>query len=563
MLRITCRDKPWLKFYDRRIPEHIEYEPACLPEFLDRSAAGFPDRPALIFEGYRITFRELKDMVDQCAACLSRFGITRGDSVAILLPNVVPLVVSYFAVLKTGAVAVVNNPLYSDPELERQFNDSGSRLLITLDILANRMIALRPRTSIRTIIHCSLGDYLPRAKKILFRLVGGRMNLAASVRRDQDVYSWKTCMERGTGEETAVSPVLQGEDIAMYQYTGGTSGVSKAVMLTHRNLSTQVQALRMWFQDVAGRETVILGALPFFHIFGLTAVMNLAVYLGWTTVLLPRPQPKAILAAVRKYRPLFAPLVPAMFIGILKEPALRRTDMSCLVGCFSGGAPLPVEVMHDFEKTTGVAIMEGFGMTETSPVTHVNPVTGRSRKVGSVGIPISDTECRIVDLDTGTDDVPAGGRGELLVRGPQVMKGYKDASGQEEQLLKEGWLHTGDIATMDEDGFFYIVGRKKDVIISSGYNIYPRDIDDVFTQHPKVRETFTVGVPDERRGESVKVFVVPREGATVTEEELLAFCRDKLAKYKWPAHIEFRRELPRTRAGKIDRMALKDTARDA
>jgi long-chain acyl-CoA synthetase len=284
--------------------------------------------------------------------------------------------------------------------------------------------------------------------------------------------------------------------------------------------------------------------------------MNFAVYSGWSQVLLPRPQPEPLLEAIRKFRPTFAPLVPTMYIGMLNHPALKKTDMSCIKGAFSGSAPLPVEVIHAFEKMTGAIIVEGFGLTETTPVTHVNPFGG-VRKVGSIGIPVADTECRIVSLDDGVTDMPVGEPGELIIKGPQVMKGYKDMPEETANMLRDGWCYTGDIATMDQDGYFYIVDRKKDMIISGGFNVYPRDIDEVFYQHPKVQEACSIGIPDPKRGESIKVFVVLKEGETATQEELLEYSATKLAKYKLPTDIEFRKELPKTNVGKILRKELR------
>jgi long-chain acyl-CoA synthetase len=343
----------------------------------------------------------------------------------------------------------------------------------------------------------------------------------------------------------------------MYQYTGGTTGVSKGVMLTHANLSKQIQQGQAWFPKFARGEEIMLGALPYFHVFGLSLCMNFAVFMGWAQILIPRPQPEPLLEAIGKFRPTFAPLVPTMYIGMLNHPNLKKTDMSCIKGAFSGSAPLPVEVIHDFEKATGATIVEGFGMTETSPATHINPFAGGARKVGSVGLPISDTLCRIVDLEDEVTDVPVGERGELIVKGPQIMLGYKDRPEETAKTLRDGWIYTGDIATMDEDGYFYIVDRKKDMIISGGFNVYPRDIDEVFYLHPKVQEACSIGVPHPLRGESVKVFVVLKEGETATQEELIEYCKTRLATYKLPTEIEFRKELPKTNVGKILRKQLR------
>jgi long-chain acyl-CoA synthetase len=549
------QSKPWLKSYEKGVPEAIRYEEICMPDILDRTAKQFPEKTALIFQGFTLSFRQLKDMVDRFAACLTTFGVKQGDAVALLLPNVIPCVVAYFAILKIGAISVMNNPLYSDPELDHQFNDSGAKVLVTLDLLGNRMIDLRPKTKIKQIVYTSIGDYLPFPKNLLFPLVAKKKKLAADVKAATDVFKWKDCIAKYAPNPPAVK--IGFEDVAMYQYTGGTTGVSKGVMLTHANLSKQVQQLKAWFPAFNNGTEIMLGALPYFHVFGLSVSMNFSIHMGFAQVLVPRPQPEPLLESIRNFRPTFAPLVPTMYIGMLNHPDLKKTDMSCIKGAFSGSAPLPVEVIHDFEKATGAVIVEGFGMTETTPVTHVNPFHGGARKVGSIGVPISDTLCRIVDLEDGVKDMPIGERGELIVKGPQIMKGYRGMPEETANTLRDGWCYTGDIATMDEDGYFYIVDRKKDMIISGGYNVYPRDIDEVYYEHPKVQEACSIGVPDPKRGENVKLFVVLKEGETATQEEMIEFGKTKLAAYKLPAEVEFRKELPKTNVGKILRKQLK------
>jgi len=548
-------EKPWLKSYEKGVPEFLKYEEICMPDILDRTAKQFPDKTALIFQGFTQNFKELKDMVDRFATCLADFGVKKGDAVAILLPNVIPCVAAYFAILKVGGVAVMNNPLYSDPELEHQFNDSGSKVLVTLDLLGNRMIDLRPKTKIKQIVYTSIGDYLPFPKSLLFPLVGKKKKLAADVKPAPDVFKWKDCIAKYGSKPPAVKVGFT--DVAMYQYTGGTTGVSKGVMLTHANLSKQCQQLKAWFPTFEKGSEIMLGALPYFHVFGVETTMNYSIFMGFAQILVPKPQPEPLLEAIQKFRPTFTPLVPTMYIGMLNHPNLKKTDMSCIKGAFSGSAPLPVEVIHDFEKLTGAVIVEGFGMTETTPVTHINPFADGARKVGSVGVPISDTECRIVDLEDGVTDMPVGERGELIVKGPQIMLGYKGKPEETAQTLRDGWIYTGDIATMDEDGYFFIVDRKKDMVISGGFNVYPRDIDEVFYLHPKVQEACSIGIPHPVRGESVKVFVVLKEGETATQEELIEYCKTRLASYKLPTEIEFRKELPKTNVGKILRKQLR------
>ena len=550
---ITYESKPWLKSYEKGVPESIKYEELTMPDYLEKSAKDFPDDAAMVFIGYKLTYRQFKEQVDRFATCLTDFGIKKGDAVAILLPNSIPCVVAYYSILKIGAIAVMNNPLYSDPELEHQFNDSGSQVLITLDALCNRMIALRSKTKIKQIVYMGIGDFLNPIK----RFIGKKMKkfVFADVPPTPDVYRWIDCLSKYQPNPPKVK--LTFDDIAMYQYTGGTTGVSKGVILTHGNLSKQVQQLAAWFPTFKkGGKQSMLGALPYFHVFGLSCAMNLAVYDGWNQILIPRPQPEPLLEAIREYKPTFVPLVPTMYIGMLNHSDLKKTDMSCIKGAFSGSAPLPVEVIHEFQKLTGAFISEGFGMTETCPVTHTNPFNGK-QKVGSVGLPISDTLSRIVDLDDGVTDMPIGKPGELIVKGPQVMRGYKGKPEETANVLKDGWMYTGDIATMDEEGYFYIVDRKKDMIISGGYNVYPRDIDEVYYENPKVQEACSIGVPDAKRGENVKLFVVLKEGQTATAQEMIEYGKAHLAAYKLPTEVEFRKDLPKTTVGKILRKELR------
>ncbi len=548
-------DKPWLSHYQKGVPESKIYDEICLPEVLKNRAESHPDRMALVFEGFRLSYGRLNEMVDRMAACLWNLGIRKGDRVALLLPNCIPCIAGYYAILKIGGIAVMNNPLYSDRELLYQFNDSGAKLLITLDLLANRMIDLRPKTAIQDIIYTSLGDYLPFPKNHLFKLVAKRRKLAADVKPASRVHRWKDLLKNSPvpGPRVKVRP----DDIAMYQYTGGTTGISKGVLLSHRNLSVQVQQISAWCPELHCDDGVMLGALPFFHVFGLSTTMNFAIYMGWGNILLPRPTPETLLKAIRKFRPSFAPLVPTMFIGILEHPDIEKTDLTSLRGCFSGSAPLPVEVIRKFEQKTGAVIVEGYGLTEASPVTHVNPFTEGKRKVGSIGVPISDTLCRIVDLEDGKTEVPVGKPGELLIQGPQVMQGYWNMPGETENVMEDGWLRTGDVAVMDADGYFYIVDRKKDMIISSGYNVYPREIEEVLHEHPKVQEVCAVGIPHSYRGEAVKAYVILKESQTATCEELIEFCKPRLARYKLPEEIEFRSTLPKSIVGKVLRKDLK------
>ncbi|MCU0848717.1 MAG: long-chain fatty acid--CoA ligase [Spirochaetes bacterium] len=550
-----CAGKPWLGSYAAGVPEKLDYEKICLPGFLERAARQYPDSTALVFMGYTVSYKKLNEMADSFASALAGFGIKKGDSVAIILPNTIQCVAAYYGILKAGAIAVMNNPLYSDKELEHQLSDSESRALVTLDLLADRMIDLRAKTSVKQIVVASIGDYLPFPKSLLFPLVAKKKKLAADVKSAPMVYFWKELIKNSGPDIPAVN--ISFHDTAQYQYTGGTTGVSKGVVLTHGNLSRNVQQIASWFPDMKNAEETMLGALPYFHVFGLTVSMNLAVFKSWKNVLVPKPQTEQLIEVLKKDRPSFVPMVPTMYIGIINHPGFGKMDLSFINGCFSGSAPLPVEVIKTFESKSGTVICEGFGMTESSPVTHVNPFEKGKPRPGSIGIPVPDTECRIVDIEDRSTDVPAGKPGELIIRGPQVMEGYKDMPDETSDAIRGGWLHTGDVATMDDDGYFYIVDRLKDMIISGGYNVYPREIDEVVYTHPGVLEACAIGIPHPTRGEAIKLFAVLRDGVTCTEDEMIDFCRDKLATYKLPSEIEFRKELPKSAVGKILRKELR------
>ncbi|MBU0970978.1 MAG: long-chain fatty acid--CoA ligase [Proteobacteria bacterium] len=558
-MNLQYGDKPWLKAYDDGVPGNIEFETCLLHEFLEKHCQTIPDHTAFIFQGYTLSFKAFNDMANGFAAFLQDKGVKKGDTVAILLANVIPCPVAFYAIMKLGAIAVMNNPLYADRELIHQFNDSNSTHLITLDLLANRMIDLRSKTSIKTIVYTSIGDYLPFPKNILFPLVAKRKKLAATVKPAADVYKWKEIIKQyGTASPDPVPGGLNFDDVAMYQYTGGTTGVSKGAVLTHGNLSKQTQQISAWLPEFKdSTDEVVLGALPFFHVMGLTVSMNFSITKGWTNILVPKPQPEPLLEAMEKFKPTIAPLVPTMFIGILNHPGVEKADLSSIKACVSGSAPLPLEVIRGFEEKTGSIIIEAFGMTESSPATHVNPFGLGKRKVGSIGVPLPDTLCRIAHLDDPATDMPVGEAGELVIQGPQVMREYWNMPEETQNTLINGWLHTGDIAYMDEDGYFYIVDRKKDMIISGGYNVYPRDIDEVLFEHPKVVEACAIGVPHPTRGEQIKAFVVLAQGQTATSQEMIDYCTGKLATYKLPTQIEFIGELPKTNVGKVLRKDLR------
>jgi long-chain acyl-CoA synthetase len=544
--------KVWLKSYAEGVVEGVKYEKTTITEAFERTIKDFPEKPALFFMGKVISYKELGDMVHRFATALAAMGVKKGSRVATLLPNIPQMVIAYYGALTAGASMVLNNPLYTDNELEHQLNDSESEYLVTLDLLAPRMIALRPKTKVKEIIVCHINDYLPFPKKQLFPFV--KKAMFRKIEKTDGVHEIVDLINKTKPNPPKIK--FDFKDLAAFQYTGGTTGVSKGVMLTHENLSKNVQQICAWFPTFKKGEEIQTGALPFFHSFGMTAVMNFSVWNGWGMVLIPRPEPPALLEAIDTYKPTFLAAVPTMYVGMLRHPEFKKFDLSSIKGCFSGAAPLAQETIREFEAASGSQICEGYGLSETSPVASINPFGGKT-KVGSIGLPISDTEFKIVDLDTGKKDMPVGEPGEVLIKGPQVTHGYYKKDKETKETLKGGWLYTGDIGKMDEDGYFYIVDRKKDMIIAGGYNIYPRDIDEALFEHPKVAEACTIGIPHDYRGETVKAFVVLKEGQTATEEEMIEYCKEKLAKYKVPKIVEFRDALPMSAVGKVLRKELR------
>ena len=546
-------DKIWLKSYASSVPPEIDIEKINPSEALTRTAQRFPDNTALIFQGTKISFKKLDEMVSRFASALTDLGVKPGDTVATLLPNIAQMVVAVYGALRAGAVVALNNPLYTDRELQHQYNDSNSTLLVCLDLLVPRMAALRSKTKIRKIVSCHIRDYLPFPLKQLFPFVRKGMHLKTP--NLQDVYEFTDLLKKYSPTKNPVKS--KWDDTALLLYTGGTTGVSKGVELTHANLSSNVQQCRAWFYAFNDGAETVVGCLPFFHSFGLTTAMNMAVFYGYANVLIPKPEPKAILESIQKCKATYIPAVPTLYNGMINFPDLKKYDISSIRGCFSGGAPLPLETIRKFEELTGAQICEGYGLTETTPVATINPLGGK-RKPGSIGLPIPSTEAKLVTVDDYNQEITAFNEpGELCIKGPQVMKGYINRPDETELTLRDGWLLTGDIAVMDEEGYLSIVDRKKDMIISGGFNIYPRDVDEVLFAHPKIMEACAIGVPDTYSGERIKAYVVLKPGETATPIEIIDYCKDNLVKYKVPKYIEFVNELPKSAVGKILRKELK------
>ncbi len=550
--------KPWHHFYDDDVPVDLQLEDSTVVDLLSRAAKRYGNRPALLFLNARLTYAELQDQVDRLATALDTLGVEQGERIAIQVPNLPQTVIAYYAALKLGAVPVPTNPLFTAREIEHQWNDAGATVAVLADFIYDQKVrAIRDRIQIRHYIIASVPEYLRFPLNLLAPLKLKKQDppLIAKVARSSDVHYFRNLLK--SAPPTPPKVTLAMDAVATLLYTGGTTGVPKAAMLTHRNISANVQQLAAVLPSAKEGNEVILGALPFFHSYGMSVVMNFAIRFASAIVLMPNPRDiPQLIRNVEKFKITLAPMVPAHFQAICQFPGIERRDLSSMRICNSGSAPLSVEVFQRFEKLTGSKICEGFGLTESSPVTHSNPVT-KKRKIGSIGIPLPLTDSKIVDIETGTCELPPGEVGELAIAGPQVMEGYWNRSDETAQVLRDGWLYTGDLCRMDDEGFNFIEGRKKDMIICSGYNVYPDEVDRVLMSHDAVLEAATIGLPDEKRGETVKSFVVLKSGQQASTNTLVAHCRAALAPYKVPRAIEFRDALPKSSVLKILRRELK------
>jgi long-chain acyl-CoA synthetase len=541
--------RPWLEHYDYWVRPHMNYPRRPLYEILRTTAAQIPDRPATAFLGAHLTFAEIKKQTDAFATALARLGIAKGDRVGIMLPNCPQYIVAAFAILRLGATIVNVNPIYTPREVGVVAADSGMRALVTLDVLAPLAAAVRERTPIEHLVVTSLGEYSAAASGEAVR-VDGAMSMA-------DLIASVEAPDLPRVEIDAE------EDVAVLQYTGGTTGVPKGAMLTHRNIFANLVQTECWVHAVTHRgEDRYLLVIPFFHIYGFTVGMMQGIWRGVQQILLPKYDVETLLEAVRIYRPSFFPGVPTIYISLLNHPRAMEYGFGEIPILHSGSAPLPLEVIEQFEQRTGGTLNEGYGLSEASPVTHTTPVLAK-RKPGSIGLPLSDTRVKIVDLETGTSEVPIGEEGELCIAGPQVMKGYWNRLDETDIALRKDsdgttWLYTGDVARMDEDGFFYIVQRKKDMIIVSGFNVYPSEVEQVLYTHPAVMEVAVVGVPDAYRGEAVKACVVLKPGVAATTDDLIAHCKGELADFKVPRVVSIRESLPKSAVGKILHRLLRE-----
>jgi long-chain acyl-CoA synthetase len=552
--------KPWLAEYPDEIAGELTLPEKPLHSFLTEAADLYGSKSAIHFMGKELTFHEVYVSALKFANYLRKLGIESGDRVAIMLPNTPQSVIAYYGVLYAGGVVVQTNPLYTEREIEYQMKDSGAKAILTLDILYPRVSKVMKETDLEHIIVTAIKDYLPFPKNMIYPFIQKKQyGIVVKVEPSEQNHLFKDIMAASTSEP------IPGEfdfenDIALLQYTGGTTGFPKGVMLTHKNLVANASMCDAWLYKCKKGEEKILGILPFFHVYGMTAVMILSVMQGYKMILLPKFDVETTLKTIQKEKPTLFPGAPTIYIGLLNHPDLKKYDLSSIDSCLSGSAPLPVEVQQKFEKVTGGKLVEGYGLTESSPVTHANFLWDKERIKGSIGLPWPSTDSAVFSLETG-EPLPPNEIGEIVVKGPQIMKGYWNRPEETEQTLKDGWLLTGDLGYMDERGYFYVVDRKKDMIIAGGFNIYPREIEEVLYEHPAIQEVVAAGVPDPYRGETVKAYVVLKEGESLTEKELDDFSRKYLAAYKVPRIYEFRKELPKTAVGKILRRALVDEER--
>jgi long-chain acyl-CoA synthetase len=550
---------PWLASYPAEIPPQLEISNIHVTEWLQQAAEKYAHKEAIFFMGTRIRFGELYALAQKFAENLIRRGLKAGDRVSLMLPNCPQYVIAYYGTLYAGGVVVQTNPLYAEHDLSHQLIDSEAKFIVCLDLVYPRLRKVLPATFLRMVIVTGIQNYLPFPKNMLYPLIQKRKGILKPIDYEADgLVRWNEMIRPLEQNKTQLQAVGNPDDVAVLQYTGGTTGKAKGAMLTHRNLVANVEQCQAWMYRCRPGEETLIAAVPLFHVYGMTVCMNYCMSIGARLVLVPRFDVKMLLQTIHRERPTLFPGAPTMYIAVINHPELKRYRLDSIHTCISGSAPLPREVQEKFESLTGGKIVEGFGLSEAAPVTHCNPIWGRNVN-GSIGVPWPSTDAKIIDAEG--RDARLGEVGELIVRGPQVMKGYWNQPEETAVTLKDGWLHTGDLAYMDEAGYFYIVDRKKDVIIASGFKVYPREVEEVLFEHSAVQEAAVVGAPDPYRGETVKAFIVLKEGRSVTEEELDTFCREKLAPYKVPRLYEFRRELPKSFIGKTLRRVLVDEER--
>ncbi len=550
----SASDRPWLNFYGKHTPHTIPIPSQPLHAFLETSADCFPRRTATVFYGSKLTYQQLDRLVNQFAHALHGLGVGPGDRVMVVLPNTPQMIIAYYATLKIGGIVVLPNPDANAAQIIDQICETKAKVFVTLSVFAGLAEAVKTQLPLKVV----LADIQNVVSARVYRQLLARWEAAGlgqSVEPDMErVGSFMDRMMMDASREPPAVKVSN-EDLAVILYTSGTTDEPKGVGLTHNNLVANALQTRHWIPDLHAGEETFLAVIPLTHSYGMTTAMNIPIAMGATIVLLPHFELQEVLAHIKRYRPTIFPGVPSIYMAINNAPGIRSYALSSIKACVSGAAPLPIEVQEKFEKLTHGRLVEGYGLTEASPVTHVNPFE-RTGKVGFIGIPIPNTDAKIVDIMTGMD-LPQGKVGELLVKGPQVMKGYLEDDGESaESVLCDGWLYTGDVAVMDEDGFFQIISRKRDTIMAGEYSVYPRDVEEVLYENTKVMEAAVVGVSVGEGGQRVKAFVVPRPGTKLSKEELIELCRKRLEAYAVPWDIEFREELPKSFVGKVLRRML-------
>jgi long-chain acyl-CoA synthetase len=561
-------ERPWVRHYPDAVPASLHPYPArSLYSMLEESARRHPEAPAIAFFGRRLSYRQLLEEVERASGALAGLGVNPGDRVGLILPNCPEYVIAYYATLRLGAIVVGNNPLYTERELQHQLSDAGVKVAVVLDSLYPKLAAIRDAVGLTVVVVTRITDYMPFPTSLLAWLTLTQQAIARGgpwrpVPRGARLHWWRALTGATTRPVPPPAPVGPG-DVAGLVYTGGTTGLSKGAVLTHGNLLANVLQCEAWFPGVEDGREAVMCVLPFFHCYGMTVGMNFGVYRAAKLILVPRFELRQTLSLVQRERPSLFPGVPRLYIAINESEATARFDLSSIRACLSGAAPLPMAVAEKFERITGGRLVEGYGLTETSPVTHANPLVG-TRKAGSIGLPLPDTDARIVDLEDWTRIRPPGEEGELAVSGPQVMRGYWNRPEETHTAIREAadgrrFLLTGDIATMDEEGYFFIRDRKKDMINVSGFKVFPGEVEQVLYRHPKVEKACVAGIPDPKTGEAVKAYVVLRPGVTATPQEIIDYCRDPaagLAGFRVPSIVEFRRSLPETLVGKVLRREL-------
>lgn len=548
--------RPWFAHYEDFVPRTVEIWDKPLYSMLDVAAEAYPNRSALIFQNTRITYKTLRERAELFAGALRRMGVEPGQRMAVMLPNLPQTVIAFWGVIKAGAVVVMTNPLYMEKELLENMQDSGAEHMILLDLLWPRVAALRDRLPLRNFIVTNVGDALSFPLNWLYRFKQARQSGESIPYDNKNVFEWKTFCK---GAQRHTEPIADpAHDPVMLQYTGGTTGQPKGVILTHANLGTNCRQVLDIINVTAETHHTFISLLPFFHVYGLTTGLIIPMALAATSLPLPRYVPQDVLRVITRHKATIFPGAPSVYISLLQQKDLARYDLKSIKICVSGSAPLPREIFRRFQEVTGAAILEGYGLTEASPITHINPLGRQGQKENSIGMPLPGTDARIVDMEGGSLTLPPGKMGELVIQGPQVMEGYWRRPDETASALRNGWLYTGDLATMDEDGYFYIVDRKKDMVLVGGYNVYPREVDEVLLEHPKIVEAVTVGISDDVRGEVLKAYVVPCPGESLGKADIVAWCRSKLAAYKVPRLVEFREELPKTIVGKVLRRVLRE-----